>query len=165
MTMTETVAAAPAPAPVAVAAAVPAHLDFLQQIEADGEAAVAKVKAGLTFLDKEAKIGVAWVEKEVPGSAGAIAAFFTAADTEAASLAAKAANGLGDEIKAGGDDMETFMANLIQALGLGTDETGKLKALDASGIALVESIGKSLVSTSLASIIAKLAPVAIAAVI
>lgn len=146
----------------ATAPAVPQHLNFIQEIELKGEQAIAEVKAGLTYLGKEAKIGVAWVEKEVPGSAGAIAVFFQGAEAEAANLAQKVEHGLGDQITAGGAEMETFMANLINGMGLSTNTKTGMKAIDASGIALAESIGKSLVSTALASIIAKLAPSAIA---
>lgn len=137
---------------------------IIQTVEADGAKALAEVKAGLTYIDDEAKGVIAWVEKEVPGSAGAIAVFLQGADTEAANLAKAAANGLSTQIAAGGADVETFLMNFINASGFSANAQSGLKALDASAVAFLEGIGKSLITTGLASILAKLAPAIAAAV-
>lgn len=139
-------------------------MNFIQTVEADASKALAEVKAGLTYLEAEGKTIVAWVEKEVPGSAGAIAAFLTGAEADAAELARIAANGLSGQIAAGGDSMQTFLLNLIQASGLATNAQGSLKAIDVSAVALVQSIGQKLVSTGLASLLAKMAPAVVEAV-
>ncbi len=129
---------------------------IVQTIDADAAKALAEVKAGLTYLDDEAKKVVAWVEKEVPGSAGAIAVFMTDAEAEAAKLAAHAAGGLSGYITAGATDIETFLGDLLNATHI--DASGGLKAIDVSAVSLVESIAQGLVKTGLASILAKLAP-------
>lgn len=140
-------------------------MNFIQTVEADAQIALADVKAGLTYLKTEGETIIAWVEKEVPGSAGAIATFLQGAEADAANLAKIAAHGLSGQIGAGGDAMETFLLNLIQASGFATNAQAGLKAIDASAVALIESIGKGLVSTALASLLAKLAPAVVAAVV
>ncbi|HEY5072051.1 MAG TPA: hypothetical protein VII63_08470 [Caulobacteraceae bacterium] len=135
-------------------------MNFIATIEADGAAALAEVKAGLTYLEAEGKAVIAWVEKEVPGSAGAIAAFLTSAEADAASLARIAASGLSGQIAAGGDAMQTFLLNLVSSTGFGVNVQSGLKSIDAGAISLLESIGKGLVSTGLAALLAKLAPAA-----
>lgn len=138
-------------------------MNFVQTVEADAQAAIAAVKAGLTHLEDEGKAVLAWVEKECPSAAGAIAAFMKEADADAAELAKIAANGLSAEIAAGSDAMQTWLLNLIQATHIGTNAQGALKAIDVSAGALVKTIGQNLVSTGLAQILAKLATVAVAA--
>jgi hypothetical protein len=133
-------------------------MNFIQTVEADGAKALADVKAGLTFLEKEGATVIAWVEKEVPGAAGALAVFLQNAEADAAELAKIAANGLSTQITAGGDSMQTFLLNLIESSGFSTNAQAGLKAIDASAVALIETVAKGLVSTSLASLLAKLAP-------
>jgi hypothetical protein len=132
--------------------------NFLQTVEADAAKAVALVKSGLTFLDHEAQTLIAWVEKDVPGSTGAIASFLQAAEADAADLAKYAANGLGSQISNGLDDMQTLILNAIQSSGLATNAKGAVKALDVSAVALFHAIGPKLFSVGLAQVLAKLAP-------
>ena len=139
-------------------------MDFLQTVETDAEDALTAVKNGLTYLKTEGEAIIAWVEKEVPASAGAIATFLQGAETDAAELAKIAASGLSTEITAGSDAMETFLLNLIQSTGLAANAQAGLKSIDASGVSLIQTIGQGLVSTGLASILAKLAPTAAAVV-
>jgi len=139
-------------------------MDFIAEVEADAAKALAEVKAGLTFLEKEGATIIAWIEKEVPGSAGAIATFLQDAEADAADLAKIAANGLSAEISSGSDAMQTFLLNLIQASGFSANAQSGMKAIDASAVALILTIGKGLVSTGLAAILAKLAPAAAAVI-
>ncbi len=166
-------AAVPHPIPRAPSAETPvprdphtgaANMDFIQTVEADAAKALAEVKAGLTYLEHEGATIIAWVEKDAPSAAGAIATFLQGAEASAASLATLAANGLSNEISAGGDAMQTFLLNLIQASGFAANAQAGLKTIDASAVALIESIGKNLVSTSLAALLAKIAPAVAAAV-
>jgi hypothetical protein len=133
-------------------------MDFIQTVEADAQKALAWVKTEVVYLQTEASTIMAWVEKEVPGSAGAIATFLQGAETDAASLAQIAANGLSTQISAGGDSMQTFLLNLIESSGFAKNAQSELSSIDASGVALIEKIAKGLVSTGLAQLLAKLAP-------
>lgn len=139
-------------------------MDLITAIESDAKIALADVKAGLTFLDTEAKTIIAWVEKEVPGSAGAIAVFLKGAEADAAELAKLAASGLSSQIGSGGDAMQTFILNLIQSTGLAKNAQGQLQSIDVSGVSLIQTILNGLVSTGLAQVLAKLAPVVAAVV-
>lgn len=139
-------------------------MNFIDTVEADAQAALAEVKNGLTYLKTEGETIIAWVEKEVPGSAGAIATFLQGAEADAAQLAQIAAGGLSAEIGSGGDAMQTFILNFIQSSGLAKNAQGGLQSIDVSGVTLVETVLKGLVSTGLASILAKIAPAVLAAV-
>ncbi len=138
-------------------------MNFIQTVEADAQIALNFCKTELVHLRDEGQKVLAWVEKEVPDSAGGIAVFMQGAEGSAATLAKYAANGLSKQIANGGDSMETFLLNLIQDTHLADNAEGALKAIDVSGVALVESIATSLVKTGLASLLAKLAPAVAAA--
>lgn len=137
---------------------------LIANLQADEQKAIAFCKTELVHLKDEGAIILAWVEKEVPGSAGAVAVFLQLAEAEAADLAKHAGNGLSTQISAGGDEMQTLLMNFINASGFDVNVKGGLKALDASAVALLVSIFRGLVSTGLASILAKLGAAAIAAV-
>jgi hypothetical protein len=143
-------------------------MNFVQTAEADAEAILAKVKADLTFLKTEGEKAIAWVDKTVPGAQVAMAGFVKVAEADAATLTQLAGTGLNDAIAAGSADMQTFIANLIQSSGLvkvenGQAATGALDALDVAGVGTLKTIGQSLVSTAIATVLAKLAPAAVAA--
>lgn len=133
-------------------------MNFLQTVAADGQIALDKVKSGLVFLEHEGHVVLAWVEKEAPSAAPAIAAFLLEAEDAAATLAKHGASGLQSEIGAGLDTMQTTLLNLIQSTHLATNSQGMLKTLDVSAVALLNVIGKSLVTTALAAILSKVAP-------
>jgi hypothetical protein len=138
-------------------------MDFLQTVEADAQALIAKVKADLTFLKTEGEKVIAWVDKTIPGAQVAMAGFVQDAENDAAALTKLAGSGLNDAIAAGSQDMETFIANLIQSSGLvklqnGQAVTTTLDALDVSGVGTLKTIGQSLVSTAIATVLGKLAP-------
>lgn len=131
--------------------------DFIQEVDAEAQKAIAFVKAGLTYLETEGQTVMAWVEKEVPGSAGAIATFLQGAESDAAELAKIAASGLSAEIATGGDSMQTFILNLIQSTGMAKNASGSLSGIDVSAVSLIKTILDGLVSTGLAKVLAGLA--------
>lgn len=140
-------------------------MNFVQTVEADAQAVINEVKAGLTFLKTEGEAAIAWVDATVPGAQVAMAAFVRAAEADAASLVQIGGTGLSNAIAAGSADMETFIANLIQASGLvkvqnGQTATAELDALDVAGVDTLKAIGQSLVSTAIATVLGKLAPAA-----
>lgn len=142
-------------------------MDFIQTVERDAQAVIAAVKAELTFLKHEGEAVIAWVDRNVPGAQVAMAAFVKAAEADAATLTGLAGAGLNDAIAAGAADMETFIANLIQSSGLVKLEHGQtaanvLDALDVAGVGTLKTIGQSLVSTAIATVLGKLAPAAAA---
>jgi hypothetical protein len=97
-----------------------------------------------------------------------MASFIQGAEADAATLTQLAGTGLNDAIAAGSADMETFIANLIQASGLvkvqnGQTATSALDALDVAGVSTLKTIGQSLVSTAIATVLGKLAPAVVAA--
>lgn len=138
--------------------------DFLKSVETEAETIYAEVKSGLTYLEHEGQTVLAWIEREVPSAAPAIAAFLKGAEADAAELATYAANGLQSEIAAVLDGTQTQLLNLIQSTHLATNAQGALKAIDVSGVALVNSIAQKAVSVGLAQLLAKLAPMAVEAV-
>jgi len=132
-------------------------MNFIDELKADGEKALAFVKGGLTFIEHEGAVVIAWVEKEVPDAAPAIAQFLVRAEDAAAGLAKTAANGMEKQVSAGMDDMQTFLLNLIQSSGLSKNTQAGLASIDASAVALIEGIGIKLVQTALAALLAKMA--------
>jgi hypothetical protein len=145
-------------------------MNLVQTVEADAAVVVNDVKAGLTWLKTEGQVAIAWVDKSIPGAQVAMANFVKEADADAATLTQFAGTGLNDAIAAGSQDMETFIANLIQASGLvkvenGATATQALDALDVTGVTTLKTVGQALVSTAITQILAKLAPAAIAAAV
>lgn len=143
-------------------------MDFIQTVEADALAVINDVKAGLTFLKTEGAAAIAWVDRSVPGAQVAMANFVKEAEADALTLTTIGGQGLNNAIAAGSQDMETFIANLIQSSGLvkvqnGQTATEALDALDVAGVATLKSIGQSLVTTAIATVLGKLAPAALAA--
>jgi hypothetical protein len=140
-------------------------MDFIQTVEADAQGVINAIKADLNYLKAEGAKVIAWVDRTAPGAQVAMANFVKAAEADAATLTQLAGTGLNDAIAAGSADMETFIANLIQASGLVKLENGKaaasaLDALDVAGVGTLKSVGQSLVSTAIASVLGKLAPAA-----
>jgi hypothetical protein len=138
-------------------------MDFLQTVEADAQTLIAKIKADLTFLKAEGAKAIAWVDKTIPGAQVAMAGFVEAAEADAAVLTKLAGAGLNDAIAAGAQDMQTLIASMIQSSGLvklqnGQTITATLDALDVAGVSTLKTIGQSLVSTAIASVLGKLAP-------
>jgi hypothetical protein len=141
-------------------------MNFVQTVESDAQTIVSDVKAGLKYLKTEGAAAIAWVEQTAPSAQAAMANFVKQADNDAATLTALAAQGLNNAIAAGAQDMETFMANLIQASGLVKAPSGQtaaetLDTLDVAGVSTLKTIGQSLVSTALAIVLSKLAPAAL----
>lgn len=144
-------------------------MDFIQTAEADAQTVINDVKAGLDFLKTEGEKAIAWVDKTVPAAQVAMASFVKTADQDASTLVSLGAQGLNDAIAAAAPEMQTLIANLIQATGLVKLENGQsvaqvLDALDVAGVGTVKTILQALVSTGLTSVLAKLAPAALAAV-
>lgn len=133
-------------------------MNLFETIEADAKIAIDEVKKGLTFLEHEGEVILTWVEKEVPGAAGAIAVFLKEAEASASSLSKIGGNGLQSEIKNGLDDMETWLLNFINNSGLSKNTKAGLAAIDVSAVTLVQTIGKSAVDAALAGLLAKLTP-------
>jgi hypothetical protein len=142
-------------------------MNIVQTLAADAATVIKDVQAGLTFLKTEGEKAIAWVDNTVPGAQVAMASFIQGAEADAATLTQLAGTGLNDAIAAGSADMETFIANLIQASGLvkvqnGQTATSALDALDVAGVSTLKTIGQSLVSTAIATVLGKLAPAVVA---
>lgn len=146
--------------------------DLVQTIENDAEAAVnlakqviAKVKADLVVLKDEGEKLIGWVDANIPGAQTAIAQFVKEADADAQTLDNLGGQGLSDAIAAAEPELETLLANVIQATGLAkTAVGGTLQALDAVGVNTLKTIGQALVSKLLVVVLSKIAPaVAVAA--
>lgn len=143
-------------------------MNFIQTAEADAQAVINDVVAGLDFLKNEGEKAIAWVDKTVPGAQVAMADFVKAAEQDAATLVSLGGQGLSDAIAAAAPEMQTLIANLIQATGLAKLEGGQtaasvLDALDVAGVGTVKTILQALVSTGLTTVLSKLAPVGAAA--
>ena len=145
--------------------------DLVQTIENDAAAAVnlakeviAKVKADLVILKDEGEKLISWVDANVPGAQTAIAQLVSEADADAQALVKLGGQGLSDAIAAAEPELETLLANVIQATGLAkTAAGGTLQALDAVGVNTLKTIGQALVSKLLVVVLSKLAP-AVAAI-
>lgn len=145
-------------------------MNIVQTVEADATTVVNDVKAGLTFLKTEGQAAINWVDSNVPGAQVAMAQFVQGAEADASTLTTLAGQGLNDAIAAGSQDMETFVANLIQATGLvkttaGSTAATTLDQLDVAGVNTLKTIGQALVSTAITTILGKLAPAVVAAAI
>lgn len=135
-------------------------MDIIKTIEADAAAAVHWVETEVVWLEDEAKTVMAWINKEAPGLAGALAALIKQGEQAAADLATYGANGLSTEIANGVDGMETFLLNLIQSSGLATNLKGELSGLNVSGAAFIQSAAQKMVSVGLVKVLSGLASVA-----
>lgn len=142
-------------------------MNFIQTAEADAQAVVSDVVAGLNFLKTEGEKAIAWVDRSVPGAQVAMADFVKTAEQDAATLVSLGGQGLNDAIAAAAPEMQTLIANLIQATGLVKVENGQtvasvLDALDVAGVGTVKTVLQALVSTGVTTVLGKLAPAAAA---
>lgn len=139
--------------------------DIIQQAEA-AETKVAQtistawadIKAGVKYLETEGEKVINWVDTNVPGAQQAIQAFVIEADQDAAALAKAAANGLETAITAGGQDVETFIANLLQATNLTGAANGAAGKLSTASVGLLQTLLGQMVNVGLAKVLAAFAP-------
>jgi hypothetical protein len=140
-------------------------MDIVQTIESDAKKVVSEVEAGLVYLKNEGAKVINWVDGNVPGAQTAIAQFVQTAEADAATLANLGAKGLSDAIATAEPELETLLANLIQATGLGKSASGELQAIEVAGIDTLKTIGQALVGKVLVTVLSKLAPAAVAAAV
>ncbi len=147
-------------------AALPACMRFGALREMHGLSA-----AGATLIAEVDETGATRIEALVvdPVAVKKVQHGIYNAEADAATLVQLGGQGLNNAIGTAAPEVETLIANLIQATGLVKIENGQtaaqaLDALDVVGVGTVKTILQALVSTGVTSVLSKLAPVALAAI-
>jgi hypothetical protein len=131
--------------------------DLFSVVAADVKAAVEAITAGLKWFSAEAKLAIAWIDKNVPGAQTALAALFQAADTAAGALEAHASSGLADVVAGAVDEAGTTIANLISASGLDLASKAVLTAADVATVTAAQSIAHNALSVATAKLLGQAA--------
>jgi hypothetical protein len=132
-------------------------------IAADAEAAVHALTAGLKWFGDEARLAIAWVDRNIPGAQATLAALFKAADTAAASLESHAAAGFSDVVSTAIEGAGAYLASLIAGSGLDLTARRTLTAADVAAVTAAQSIAQGAISVAAARLLAETAQAAAAA--
>ncbi|MEJ0065030.1 MAG: hypothetical protein WDM85_06000 [Caulobacteraceae bacterium] len=132
-------------------------------VAADVKAAVDAVTAGLKWFEAEAKLAIAWIDKNIPGAQTALAALFQAADAAATTLESHAASGLADVVAGAVDEAGSTVANLISASGLDLTSKAVLAAADVATVTAAQSIAQNAIAVATAKLLGQAAGAAQAA--
>jgi hypothetical protein len=132
-------------------------------VAADVKAAVDAITGGLKWFENEAKLAIAWIDKNVPGAQTALATLFQAADAAATTLEAHASTGLADVVSGAVDEAGTTVANLISASGLDLTSKAELSAADVATVTAAQSIAHNAISVATAKLLGQAASAAQAA--
>lgn len=111
----------------------------------------------LKWFAAEAKLAIAWIDKEVPGAQTALAALFQAADQAAAALETHAATGLADLVAGAVDEAGGTVANLISASGLDLTSKAALTAADVATVTAAQAIAHNAISVATARLLGQAA--------
>jgi hypothetical protein len=132
-------------------------------VAADVKAAVDAITAGLKWFEGEAKLAIAWIDKNVPGAQTALATLFQVADAAATDLESHASTGLADIVAGAVDEAGGTVANLISASGLDLTSKAVLTAADVATVTAAQAIAHSAISVATAKLLGQAATAAQAA--
>jgi hypothetical protein len=132
-------------------------------IAADAKAAISAITSGLKWFADEARVAIAWVDKNIPGAQQTLAALFQAADAAATTLEGHAAAGLADVVSGALQDAGSFLEGLIASSGLDLTTKTVLTAADVAAVTAAQSIAQNAVSVAAAKLLAAKAQSAAAA--
>ena len=127
-------------------------------IKKDFTGFVTKVEGAVVYLEKEAASVIAWVDKADPALGAAIALVIHDGEVALGDLESTASAGLSKVIDAAAADVETFIANAIQASGLNLSAKTVLTAADVHTITAIQAAAHSAVDAGLAKLLGALAP-------
>lgn len=127
-------------------------------IKKDFTGFVAKVKNAVVHLEKDFASVIAWVDKADPALGAAIALVIHDGEVALGELESASSGGLAKVIDAAAADVETFIANAIQASGLNLSMKTALTAADVTTITSIQAMAHSAVDAGLAKLLGALAP-------
>ena len=131
-------------------------------IKKDFAAFTNAVKGAVVFLEKEANVVIAWVDKADPALGAAMALIIHDGEVALGDLESAASGGLAKAIDVAAADVETFLANAIGATGLNLATKTALSAADVTTITSIQAAAHSAVDAGLAKLLGAMAPTAVA---
>ena len=132
-------------------------------IKKDFTGFVAKVEGAVVYLEKEARLILAWVDKADPALGASLALIIHDGEVALGDLESAASGGLSRVIDASAADVETFIANAIQASGLNLAEKKALTAADVHTIGAIQAAAHAAVDAGLVKLLGALAPIPVVA--
>lgn len=132
-------------------------------VKTDVEGFVSAVVKDLEYVGHEAELGIAWIDKSVPGAQQAFATFFQVADVAAQATLTASTGGLGSLASAAIDGAGSYLANLLSKAGIDMTAKTALSQADAAAILATHTIAQNAQSVALAKLLGGLGSIYAAA--